>query len=362
MSKRPWYKRYPADFIAATLEMSLEEKGAYSIVLDLMYDKGGRIPDDSAWIARVCGCSTRRWNQIRDRLIEAGKIEERGDWLTNKRVKNELKLSEQEYEELSAAGRKGAEKTNEKRAESREINDITEKRLTAGPVDAENDDPAVYLGKNEQKSAKTSRDKIEKNGGKNGEKTVEKKTTLPKNNNIDKNRPNGGPPKNERQRARDTRNHIPESPYTPLSPEHDAQVRAVVDGFLNWREEYWPNWPNLPAPTMTLETQARSYLTEGADAQTIIAAVTKRMKAMAEAGEPAPTNLGFVRLSVQSAAAKANAQEPPRQSYAETERATRRARLKSLIEHEVWKDEWGDKLTIEDAKAELQGLDRDDKC
>ncbi len=133
MSKRPWYKRYPADFIAATMQLSLEEKGAYSIVLDLMYDKGGQIIDNSRYIARVCGCSTRRWNQIRERLIGDGKIVVDGDYLTNKRVKSELKISELEHKNLSTSGKKGAEKTNEKRAVSKNINGLDENPPHEGP-------------------------------------------------------------------------------------------------------------------------------------------------------------------------------------------------------------------------------------
>ena len=29
----PWYRRYPADFINGTFGMTLEEKGAYSLIL-----------------------------------------------------------------------------------------------------------------------------------------------------------------------------------------------------------------------------------------------------------------------------------------------------------------------------------------
>lgn len=39
MAKRPWYKRYPSDFIAGTIGLSLEEKGAYSVCLDLQASK-----------------------------------------------------------------------------------------------------------------------------------------------------------------------------------------------------------------------------------------------------------------------------------------------------------------------------------
>lgn len=74
MSAHPWYRRYGSDFIAGTMGLTLEEKGAYSLVLDLIYDRGGPIPDDPRYIAGVCGCSIRKWNAIRERLIEAGKI------------------------------------------------------------------------------------------------------------------------------------------------------------------------------------------------------------------------------------------------------------------------------------------------
>lgn len=129
MAARPWYKRYASDFIAATLHMTLEEKGAYSMVLDLIYDRGGPIPDDSRWIARVCGCSTRRWNQLRDRLVELEKITVENGFIDNDRAAF-LRLSrDKERVKLVESGAKGGEKTQKKRRESRENNDIAKKGL-----------------------------------------------------------------------------------------------------------------------------------------------------------------------------------------------------------------------------------------
>lgn len=90
MSARPWYKRYPSDFISGTLRMSLEEKGALSMVLDLIYDRGGPIPDDPQWVARVCGCSTRKWKKIKSKLVEFGKIELVDGKIYNARANYEL--------------------------------------------------------------------------------------------------------------------------------------------------------------------------------------------------------------------------------------------------------------------------------
>lgn len=74
MSERPWYRRYGSDFIAGTLGLSLEEKGAYSIVLDLIYDRRRPIPDDARYIAGVCGCSVRKWTAIKASLLGFGAI------------------------------------------------------------------------------------------------------------------------------------------------------------------------------------------------------------------------------------------------------------------------------------------------
>ncbi len=127
MSRRPWYKRYPSDFIAGTLQLSCEEKGAYSVVLDLIYDRGGPIPDDAQWIARVCNLSTRRWNQIRARLLELGKVEAIDGVLTNKRALSQLKVEEKEHISLSSSGKLGAEKTNKTADVSLKNNGLEEK-------------------------------------------------------------------------------------------------------------------------------------------------------------------------------------------------------------------------------------------
>jgi len=127
LSKRPWYKRYPSDFISGTLQLSCEEKGAYSVVLDLIYDRGGPVPDDPQWIARVCNLSTRRWNQIRRRLLELGKLSAGDGHLTNSRAERQLKVEEKEHESLSSSGKKGAEKTNQRRGQSGENNSLEEK-------------------------------------------------------------------------------------------------------------------------------------------------------------------------------------------------------------------------------------------
>lgn len=70
----PWYQRDGAAFIQGTMGLTLEEKGAYSLCLDLVYSNGGPIADDSRWLAGVCGVSIRKWTALRTSLIQRGKL------------------------------------------------------------------------------------------------------------------------------------------------------------------------------------------------------------------------------------------------------------------------------------------------
>lgn len=90
MNGLPYYKAYPRDFIDGTVGMDLETKGAYRIVLDLIYLHGGALPDDSRYIAGQLGCSVRKWNGIRDTLIGVDKLRTNEGRLTNERAIIEL--------------------------------------------------------------------------------------------------------------------------------------------------------------------------------------------------------------------------------------------------------------------------------
>lgn len=70
MSKRrEWYRRFPSDFIYASAGLTLKEKGALSVLLDLIVLHGKVLPDHPRNIAGVLGCSVRKWREIRERLI-----------------------------------------------------------------------------------------------------------------------------------------------------------------------------------------------------------------------------------------------------------------------------------------------------
>ena len=115
---RPWYRRFPDNFIAGTVGLTLEEKGAYSLVLDLMYVRGGPVPDEPRYIAGVCNCSVRKWNAIRAKLIDLGKIHVVNGFLTNDRAEKEIEISLKDAQERAENGSKGGNKSAETRSEA----------------------------------------------------------------------------------------------------------------------------------------------------------------------------------------------------------------------------------------------------
>lgn len=127
--KRRWYRRCGADFIHGTMSLTLEEKGAYSLCLDLVYDRGGPIPDDERWLAGICNVSTRKWRSLRQRLIDLGKLAQIDGCLTNSRAELEIVSLETQARKLAESGAKGGRTRAENAATSNENNDLGQATL-----------------------------------------------------------------------------------------------------------------------------------------------------------------------------------------------------------------------------------------
>jgi len=108
----PYYKRYPRDFIEGTIGLDLEAKGAYSILLDLIYMQGGQLPDDERYISGLLGCKVGKWKSIRERLIDTGKISISDGKISNSRADLELK-GLKNYSEEQAKRASGSRKNND---------------------------------------------------------------------------------------------------------------------------------------------------------------------------------------------------------------------------------------------------------
>lgn len=86
MAQIKWYKRDPSEALNGMMELTLEERGAYNTVLDLIYSRDGNLPDDDRFVAGWLRVDLRVWRRIKATLIERGKLYVEAGILRNKRA------------------------------------------------------------------------------------------------------------------------------------------------------------------------------------------------------------------------------------------------------------------------------------
>ncbi len=114
MSGLPYYKRYPGDALQGMRGMTLEERGAYNTLIDLMYDAGEPVPDQERWVCAHLNCDPRVWRRIRTSLLASGKLHLVEGRLFNRRVEIELTSTELRREVRRRSGAAGGHATAER--------------------------------------------------------------------------------------------------------------------------------------------------------------------------------------------------------------------------------------------------------
>jgi len=69
-----FYRRDPSKALSGMIGLSLEERGVYNTVLDLLYSTWRPLEDDRPFLANWCGCAVQKLNPIVRRLIEKGRL------------------------------------------------------------------------------------------------------------------------------------------------------------------------------------------------------------------------------------------------------------------------------------------------
>lgn len=108
MGNLKWYKRDPAAALQGMMELTLEERGAYNTVLDLIYSRDGDLADDERFIAGWLRVDVRVWRRIRAALIERGKLFAANGCLRNSRADAEVDAALCRIESARDAGRASA--------------------------------------------------------------------------------------------------------------------------------------------------------------------------------------------------------------------------------------------------------------
>ena len=116
MGGLPWYKRDPNAFITGCENgnLTLEEVGAYTLLIDEMYRRGGPLVDDPKHGCAYLRCDPRVWQRIRGALLRKGKIyAAAGGFLSNRRVEEELRAQYDMREKRSRAARNSKPQNDE---------------------------------------------------------------------------------------------------------------------------------------------------------------------------------------------------------------------------------------------------------
>ena len=104
-SSDPWYKRNPQDFHDGTRELSLEARGAYNDVVDMIYIFGGALRMSDTVIASKLVVDVRKWRPLKKQLIASGKLFLTPEgWLHNERAEAELLARQQVNDRRSTGG------------------------------------------------------------------------------------------------------------------------------------------------------------------------------------------------------------------------------------------------------------------
>jgi uncharacterized protein YdaU (DUF1376 family) len=76
MSRRtmPYHRRYHQDALQGYRRLDLEQRGAYSTILDLIYDEGGPIEFNERWLAGELNSTVGKARKLISQLIELRKI------------------------------------------------------------------------------------------------------------------------------------------------------------------------------------------------------------------------------------------------------------------------------------------------
>ncbi len=118
MSRRtmPYHRRYQGDALQGYRKLSLEQRGAYTTILDLIYDEGGPIEFNERWLAGELNCSLRKAKALLDELLELRKIYVTRDGkISNHRAEQEignaLKISRKRAENGSKRKDNSSEKS-----------------------------------------------------------------------------------------------------------------------------------------------------------------------------------------------------------------------------------------------------------
>jgi len=138
MTRLPWFKFYPGDFMKGCRGLSAQEVGAYVMLLCRMYEQDGPIDRNEKVLAAYCGMRPKSFAAALQKLVDLGKISIENGRLTNDRAMAEIHARARDRENTSRAGKISARKRQQKQwrpstGSQHPFNDIDKDKETPKP-------------------------------------------------------------------------------------------------------------------------------------------------------------------------------------------------------------------------------------
>lgn len=114
MAALPYIQLYVAEYLADTQHLTLEEHGAYLLLIFNYWQRGKSLVDSDKRMASVCSTSVERWLTIRSTLEEFFIIKD-GFWIHD-RIEKDLEKVHKKSRQAQEAGKKSAEKKKKDQA------------------------------------------------------------------------------------------------------------------------------------------------------------------------------------------------------------------------------------------------------
>lgn len=102
----PFMQLYVADYLGDTRHLTTEQHGAYLLLLMTMWRQGGKLPNDSAKLARIAGVSARRWHLVAVDVMPFFTVCDDGT-ITQKRLEREHQKAVSISQKRSISGKRG---------------------------------------------------------------------------------------------------------------------------------------------------------------------------------------------------------------------------------------------------------------
>jgi len=122
---------YPDDWLAGTMNLTLEEEAVYLRICLLIMSCGGAINNHDPWLAGMCRVSTRKWSKLRQMLIDKDKITIVDGLIHVNRCRKELEKYAKMVRKRAESGSKGGRTTAERYKSPNENNTVSQASATA---------------------------------------------------------------------------------------------------------------------------------------------------------------------------------------------------------------------------------------